>query len=99
MTAHSKIDYLVIGDPVAHSRSPQMQNAAFEYYNMGRPYDKLRVDPARIGEFAAYAREHLKGVNLTVPHKQIIIPFVDELSPQSAACPSVNTLKIVDGQL
>lgn len=99
MTAHSKIDYLVIGDPVAHSRSPQMQNAAFEYYNMGRPYDKLRVDPARIGEFAAYAREHLKGVNLTVPHKQIIIPFVDELSPQSAACQSVNTLKIVDGKL
>ena len=99
MATNSKIDYLVIGDPVAHSRSPQMQNAAFEYYGMGRPYGKLRVDPEKIGDFALYARENLKGVNLTVPHKQIIIPFVDELSPQAAACQSVNTLKISNGKL
>lgn len=99
MNADNSIRYLVIGDPISHSRSPQMQNAAFEYYGMGRPYDRLRVDPANIGEFAAYARENLKGVNLTVPHKQIIIPFVDELSPQAAACQSVNTLKISEGKL
>lgn len=99
MTESKKFDYLVIGDPVAHSRSPQMQNAAFEALGLGRPYGKLRVDPAKIGEFAAYARENLKGVNLTVPHKQFILPYVDELSPVAAACQSVNTLKIVDGKL
>ena len=99
MNAEKQFDYLVIGDPVAHSRSPQMQNAAFEALGMGRPYGKLRVDPAKIGEFAEFARKELKGVNLTVPHKQVIIPFVDELSPQAAACGSVNTLKIVNGKL
>lgn len=95
----AEFDYLVIGDPVAHSRSPQMQNAAFEYYGMGSPYGKLQVDPAKIGEFVAYARENLKGVNLTVPHKQVVLPFVDELSPQAAACGSVNTLKIEEGKV
>ena len=94
-----RFDYLVIGDPVEHSRSPQMQNAAFEYYGMGSPYGKLRVDPAKIGEFVAFARENLKGVNLTVPHKQVVLPFVDELSPQAAACGSVNTLKIENGKV
>ena len=95
----SNLDYLVIGDPVAHSRSPQMQNAAFEALGMGRPYGKLRVDPAKIGEFVAYARENLKGVNLTVPHKQVVIPFVDELSPEAEICQSVNTLKIENGKV
>lgn len=99
MTETEKFDYLVIGDPVAHSRSPQMQNAAFEALGMGRPYGKLRVDPAKIGEFAEFARKNLKGVNLTVPHKQVIIPFVDELSPLARACQSVNTLKIEKGRL
>lgn len=99
MELDSTIEYLVIGDPVAHSRSPQMQNAAFEFYGMGRPYDKRRVDPAKIGEFVDFARKHLKGVNLTVPHKQVVIPFVDELSPQAAVCQSVNTLKITDGKV
>lgn len=99
MSESCKFDYIVIGDPVDHSRSPQMQNAAFEYYGMGSPYGKLRVDPLKIGEFARYARENFKGVNLTVPHKQIIIPFVDEISPKAVACQSVNTLKIVEGKL
>lgn len=99
MKVCEKFDYLVIGDPVAHSRSPQMQNAAFEKMGLGRPYGKLRVDPAAIGEFVAYARENLKGVNLTVPHKQVVIPFVDELSSQAEACQSVNTLKITDGKV
>lgn len=99
MAEQKKYDYLVIGDPVAHSRSPQMQNAAFEEAGLGRPYGKLRVDPARMAEFAEFARQNLKGVNLTVPHKQVIIPFVDELSPQAAACQSVNTLKIENGKL
>ncbi|MBR2374569.1 MAG: shikimate dehydrogenase [Lentisphaeria bacterium] len=99
MNESTTFDYLVIGDPVAHSRSPQMQNAAFEYYGMGSPYGKLRVDPARIGEFVAFARENLKGVNLTVPHKQVVLPFVDELSPQAAVCESVNTLKIENGKV
>lgn len=99
MENNSKFDYLVIGDPVAHSRSPQMQNAAFEALGMGRPYGKLRVDPAEIGEFVAFARKNLKGVNLTVPHKQVVIPFVDELSPKAEICQSVNTLKICNGKV
>ena len=63
------IKYLVIGDPISHSRSPKMQNAAFEAVGMGSPYGIRHVKPAELPEFFEYARHHLRGVNLTVPHK------------------------------
>ena len=50
------IKYVVIGDPVAHSRSPGMQNAAFEKAGLGRPYGRIHVRKEEIGDFVSLAR-------------------------------------------
>ena len=93
------IKYMVIGDPIAHSRSPGMQNAAFEALGLGRPYGIRHVTPAELPDFFAFARKNLLGVNLTVPHKLMAAALADELTPRAERCGSVNTLKIADGRI
>ena len=93
------IKYAVIGDPVSHSRSPGMQNAAFERAGLGRPYGRFHVSAEAIKDFIAMAKEKLAGVNVTVPHKENVIPFVDEIDPVAALCNSVNTLDIRSGRI
>lgn len=93
------IRYLVIGDPVSHSRSPGLQNAAFRSANLGRPYARLQVDVSDLPEFVRFAAEHLRGVNLTVPHKHAVVPLCDEISQQAKLCGSVNTLNIIGGRV
>ncbi|MGE4564597.1 MAG: shikimate dehydrogenase [Victivallaceae bacterium] len=91
--------YLVIGDPIAHSRSPQMQNAGLRALGIAEEYGKLHVKPAELTEFVAYARRHLWGVNLTIPHKEPVIPLIDSISAQAKLAGSVNTLIIRDGRI
>ena len=91
--------FAVIGDPIAHTRSPQLQNPAFEAIGRGSIYGMLHVRPEDLPEFAAYAREHLEGVNLTVPHKEKILPFLDTIDPEAALARSVNTIVCRDGKL
>ena len=93
------IKYLVIGDPVAHSRSPKMQNAAFELCGLGSPYGIRHVKPEELPEFFKYARTHLAGVNLTVPHKLMAADLADTLTLRAKQCKSVNTLIIKDGHI
>lgn len=93
------IKYAVIGYPVAHSLSPQMQNAGFETIGMGSPYAKIEVSTEDLGRFVNFARKQLNGFNITVPHKQNIIPFLDEVEPNARAAGSVNTVSINDGKL
>lgn len=93
------VRYAVIGDPVAHSLSPAMHNAAF--VALGRPerYGKFHVTAAELPEFVAFAQQHLKGFNITVPHKNAILPFLDEITPEAQLVHSVNTVSIRDGRL
>ncbi len=95
----NNIKYLVIGDPVAHSLSPQMQNAAFEALGLGRPYAKLQVKTEEFPEFIKFARLNLSGFNITVPHKKTIIPYLDSISREAALAESVNTVTVKDGRL
>jgi len=91
--------YAVIGDPVAHSLSPAMQNAALTA--LGRPerYGLFHVLEADLPAFAEFARKNLAGFNITVPHKQAIIPLLDAVSPEAAAVGSVNTVTVRGGRL
>lgn len=93
------IKYLVIGDPVAHSRSPKMQNAAFQACGMGEPYGIRHVRPEELPEFFEYARTHFAGVNLTVPHKLMAAELADTLTLRAKQCKSVNTLIIRNGHI
>lgn len=93
------IKYLVIGDPISHSRSPGMQNAAFEFHHLVGPMTAPGA-PRRSGppsqENSATRTERF---NLTVPHKAEIIPCLDEIDPAAELAGSVNTVTVSEGRL
>lgn len=91
--------YAVIGNPVAHSLSPVMQNAAFRALDLDAEYIPIHVLNEDVGAFAGKARKTLCGFNITVPHKKAIIPCLDEVEENARIAGSVNTVTIRDGKL
>ena len=91
----------VMGWPVSHSLSPRMHNAAFEALGLDWAYLPLPVAPERVGEAVAGLRAlGFAGVNVTVPHKQAVMPYLDELTPTAKAVGAVNTIiACKDGRL
>lgn len=91
----------VIGDPVRHSRSPRLHNAAYEALGLDRVYLALPV-PAGRGAAAvrAIADLGIDGLNVTMPHKEDAAAACDDLSADAAALRSVNTVvRRPDGSL
>ncbi|MFH1061197.1 MAG: shikimate dehydrogenase [Pseudomonadota bacterium] len=86
--------FAVIGDGrVAKSLSPAMHNAALTAHGIDGLYLALAVEPARVGEAVAGIRGlGLAGVNVTVPHKQAVIPHLDALDPLALRLGAVNTI-------
>ncbi|GAB4325205.1 MAG: shikimate dehydrogenase [Candidatus Sumerlaeia bacterium] len=90
----------IIGWPVAHSLSPAMHNAAFAAAALDYCYVPLPVPPDRLKDAVAGLRAMgLRGVNVTVPHKQAVIPFLDELSGPARLLGAVNTIVNDEGML
>ncbi len=91
----------VIGDPVSHSLSPRMQNAAFEAAGLDWAYVPLRVAPERLGEaLRGLAGLSFAGANVTIPHKEGVAALVDETTDVARAAGSVNTIVVRrDGSL
>ena len=84
----------VIGDPIAHSLSPQMHNPALKYLKLDLQYSAVQVKVEEIADFVEEAKKNYLGFNITVPHKNKIIPYLDEISPVAKYGNSVNTVKI-----
>ena len=85
--------YLVIGNPVEHSLSPKLHNHWFEKNNINAIYNKKQINEIDIKDIISELRnEKINGINVTVPFKQSIIPFVDELSAEANNAQSVNTI-------
>jgi len=83
----------VMGWPIAHSLSPAMHNAAFEALAMNWAYVPLPVRPGEVGAAVAGLRAlGFRGCNVTVPHKEAVIPHLDHLPPRVARFGAVNTL-------
>ncbi len=91
----------VIGDPVAHSRSPRMQNAALHALGLNWAYVPLPVKAANLESvLRGLQAVGFVGVNVTVPHKEAVAQLVDELRPTAQASGSVNTVIFAeDGRL
>ncbi len=88
----------VFGDPVAHSLSPAMHNAAFRAVGIAGVYMKFRVPPARLGAaLRAAAALGFRGVNLTIPHKARGAALVSRLTSAARRCRSVNTITFAPG--
>src|SRR5215471_3443785 len=83
----------VLGDPVDHSLSPTMQNAAFAAAGLPHLYLRYRVAPAALATALAEARAlGMGGLNLTVPLKEAAIPLVDQLTEAAGSAGAVNTI-------
>ena len=83
----------VIGDPIAHSLSPVMQNAAIAQLGVDYVYLPFAVAPENLGAaIAGFAAIDLQGFNVTIPHKQAIMPFLTAVSPIAQAIGAVNTV-------
>jgi shikimate dehydrogenase len=90
--------YGVLGHPIAHSRSPAMQGAAFEALGIDAAYVALPVPPARLAEAIAGAHAlGFQGLNVTVPHKQDALALCATVDPVAAAVGAVNTLRRAAG--
>jgi shikimate dehydrogenase len=83
----------LIGWPVGHSVSPAMHNAAFARLELNWVYVPFPVPPERLGQaVAGLFALGVRGVNVTIPHKEAIRPFLARLSPEAEEVGAVNTL-------
>jgi shikimate dehydrogenase len=85
--------YLVIGNPIKHSLSPKLHNYWFKENNIDALYDKEELNESDISQIIDQIKKNkINGINVTIPFKKSIIPFLDELSPLAEEVQSVNTI-------
>ncbi len=91
----------VIGDPVAHSASPQMHNAALEALGIGARYTRLHLRAEEVAEaFRLLDPQGFIGINCTIPHKSAALALVDEVDVSAKLAGGVNTVLVRrDGRL
>lgn len=92
--------FALIGNPVKHSLSPILHNAVYDYYKINAQYLLNCVEEAQIEQVVEkFKQTGVKGFNITVPHKQNIMPFLNEVSESAKQIGAVNTVKIVNDKL
>lgn len=99
VTGRSKV-LGVFGCPVEHSLSPTMHNAAIAALGLHYIYIPFSVPPDDIGPaIRSLAVLGIIGVNLTIPHKERVLPFLDEVDPEARVIGAVNTVRNLEGRL
>src|SRR5262245_31017020 len=92
--------YGVLGHPVRHSLSPVIHNTAFSALGLDCCYLPFDVEPKNLLKgVQGLAALGIKGFNLTIPHKETIIPILDEVTPEAARIGAVNTVLVRKGRL
>lgn len=90
----------VIGDPISHSRSPQMHNPALRACGIDAQYIRVQVPVGSVGRaFRQFAACGFLGVNITIPHKFEALAAVDEVDDLARVLGAVNTLVLRNGKL
>lgn len=90
----------LIGTPVAHSKSPAMYNYCCQKFGLDWAYLAFDVPQEKAAEAVAAIRTlNLRGANVTMPCKNAVIPYLDELSPAAKAIQAVNTIVNENGRL
>ena len=87
----------VLGHPIAHSLSPALHRAAYEWAGLNWRYDACDVTEDSLADFVAACGPEWAGLSLTMPLKRAIIPLLDEVSPLAASVDAVNTVVFRDG--
>ncbi|MBA7609048.1 Shikimate dehydrogenase (NADP(+)) [subsurface metagenome] len=90
----------LIGYPVGHSISPAMQQAAFDHYKLDLRYELWETEPSELGAAVERLRSAERlGANVTVPHKEAVMPSMDELDDLALGIGAVNTIVNRGGRL
>ena len=85
--------YLVIGNPIEHSLSPKLHNYWIKENNIDAVYDKKQLNEIDIkGIILEVKNGKIDGINVTVPFKKSVIPFLDQLTTLAEEAQSVNTI-------
>jgi len=95
-----KKKFLVIGNPIDHSLSPKLHNYWIKKYKINAIYEKKLLNNNEIeGLIFNMREEKIHGLNVTVPFKKMVIPFLDELSEEAEISQSVNTIYKNDNKI
>ena len=93
-------NFLVIGNPIDHSLSPKLHNYWFKKNNIQAVYEKKLINKENIENiFNKIKKRELNGINVTVPFKKSVIPFVEKLTPEANKSNSVNTIYLEDNKI
>ena len=92
----------VIGDPIEHSFSPIIHNAAFKKLGLNNKftYDRMKLQKEELEGFLEKVRAgDIAGASVTMPHKEAIIPLLDELTKEAELIRAVNTVYTKNGTI
>ena len=85
--------YLVIGNPIEHSLSPKLHNYWIKNNNINATYERKKINENEVESLIIEVkRKNLNGINVTLPFKKAVIPFLDQLSFEAESTQSVNTI-------
>ena len=92
--------YFVIGNPINHSLSPKLHNYWLKENNIDAIYDKKKIEEKNLQTIISEVKEKkINGINVTVPFKRAVIPYLDRLSPEAEQTQSVNTIILSNDNL
>jgi len=92
--------FLVIGNPIEHSLSPKLHNYWIKQNNIEAVYDKKKLDENDLKNIISQVKEEkLSGINVTVPFKKAIIPYLEQVSHEASETQSVNTIYLNNGKV
>ena len=92
--------YLVIGNPIEHSLSPKLHNYWIKNNNINAIYEKKKINEDKIESLILEVKEKkLNGINVTVPFKKTVIPYLDRLSLEAKNTQSVNTIYLDNNKI
>ncbi len=90
---------LLLGKNIAHSRSPDFLNAVFKMKGLNWKYGLMDLEQEELGKVIAMMKEGgFRGANVTSPYKELVIPFLDDLTEEAARIGAVNTILFREGK-
>lgn len=91
--------FCVIGSPISHSRSPALHNAAFKALGIDAEYEAVEVKPGELRDFMEGFPHVYSGMNVTIPHKETVMHYLDSIDDRAQAIGAVNTVVVEGGRL
>ena len=92
--------YLVIGNPIEHSLSPKLHNFWIKVNNLDAIYEKKKLNKNELADLILEVKKkNIHGINVTVPFKKAVIPYLDNLTFESESTQSVNTILLENNKL